>query len=143
MMFSRLLLLSIRKLKNISITWYSYILCCINLQFQSLVFHFQDIEKLNLPPVVLLKHLIFNRLKYLHKSTNTLPIWKTFSHFSSAMRSFVRQVHCIDRDLLCGSLIKRSWLTKSMQCSEVSTDPYGLFTDPPPLSFWQWLYNQL
>ena len=98
--------LSIWKLKSISITWYSYILCCINLQFQSLVFHFQDIEKLNLPPVVLLKHLIFNRLKYLHKSTNTLPIWKTFSHFSSAMRSFVRQVHYIDRDLIVAHLLK-------------------------------------
>ena len=45
--------LSIWKLKSISITWYSYILCCINLQFQSLVFHFQDIKKSNLPPFVL------------------------------------------------------------------------------------------
>ena len=94
------------KIKKYQHNLIPYISYYINLQFQSLVFHFQDIEKLNLPPVVLLKHLIFNRLKYLHKSTNILPIWKTFSHFSSAMRSFVRQVHYIDRDLLCGSLLQ-------------------------------------
>ena len=94
------------KIKNYQHNLIPYILCYINLQFQSLAFHFQDIEKSNLPPVVLLKHLIFNRLKYFHKSTNILPIWKTFSHFSSAMRPFVRQVHYIDRDLLCGSLFQ-------------------------------------
>ena len=45
-------------------------------------------------------------MKYLHKSTNILPIRKTFSHFSSAMRSFVRQDHYIDRDLIVAHLLK-------------------------------------
>ena len=33
-------------------------------------------------------------------------MWKTFSHFSSAMRSFVRQDHYIDRDLIVAHLLK-------------------------------------
>lgn len=95
-------LLSIRKLKSISITWYCIFLCYINLQFQSLVFHFQDIEKSNLSPFV----LVWPRLNYFHRSANILLIWKTFSHFSSAMRSFVRQVHYINRDLIMAHLLK-------------------------------------
>ena len=59
-------------------------------------------EKSNLSPFV----LVWPRLNYFHRSTNILLIWKIFSHFSSAMRSFVRQVHYIDRDLIVAHLLK-------------------------------------
>ena len=94
-------MLSIGKLKNIRLNWYCiYCVTFIIIIISSL--SFSRHRKSNLPPFV----LVWPRLNYFHRSANILLIWKTFSHFSSAMRSFVRQVYYIDRDLIVAHFSK-------------------------------------
>ena len=91
-----------RKIKSISINWYPIFgitlifILTSNLSFSRLCF---------IDPTTVCTCFKQDWNICINQLTSYLS-WETFSHFSSAMRSFVRQVHYIDRDLIVAHLLK-------------------------------------